>query len=152
MSKFISVPEIAKKHNADESQIRKKIKEAKIKTIVAVNTKKKAVTAIAVTALPRLFKAMPTLKATKAKATDVPVSKLAESLQKILGWKSPDIGSTLKRCESRGVKLTVKKVVNTPRKKNKGASSQTAMRPVKVVSKKDYDFLISEAKSILRVA
>lgn len=131
--KLITIPEIAEKHNADESQVRKTIKSLKIATERVFRTAtKKSATAIKASDLPKLFKAMSSLKVQLADETDVPVSQVAQDMAKARGTK-PDISSVLKKCESLGIKLHEKKVGN---------------RPVKVLSKKDYDKFMASVRQV----
>jgi hypothetical protein len=131
--KLITIPEIAEKHNADESQLRKTIKALKIATQrVFRKATKKSATAINEADLPKLFKGMTSLKVKLANDTDVPVSQVAQDMAKVRGTK-PDISSVLKKCESLGIKLTEAKIGN---------------RPVKVLSKKDYAKFMASVKNV----
>jgi hypothetical protein len=130
---LISIPEIAQVYNGDESQIRKAVKFAKIKVhdVYRESTKKSA-TAIAKSDLKKLFKAMPSLEVRTAQSSEIPVTEVAREIAELRGWKSPDVTTVLRMCEARGIKFTEAKVGN---------------RPVKVMSRKDYNALMKEVNT-----
>ena len=137
MKQLISIPEIAERFHADASLIRKRLKHMKIKTITAVRSKtKKSTTAISIKELKRLLNKHPSLSVDKAKVTDIPNSTVANK------WKR-DISTVLKMCASHKIKLAVKKIHNK--------SKSVAMRPVKTISKKDYNILLLSLNKIPRV-
>lgn len=127
--KLIAVPEIAKKYNADPSQLNKAIKNAKIKTHTVIRGETgKSCHAISEADVKVLIKKMPSLVAQGSTRDEVPLSQVAREIADLRG-NNPDISGLLKKCASRKIKLVERKVNG---------------RLVKCLNKKDYDLLMNE--------
>lgn len=101
---MIFIPTIATQHNIDISNLRKVIKSLKIKTKRAYKEDtKKSCTVITKRDYQKLLKHHKTLTVEPATSADVPITQLAKDIAKIRKWKTPDISSTLKMLNSRGI-------------------------------------------------